>query len=103
MSESIGDDQVFIDAIEHWVEKELRPVASKYDLADEYPHVIVEQMKEMGLFGATISEEYGGLGLSASTYAKIVIKVSSVWMAPSARFSFSTPLLPSRSTSPSSL
>ncbi len=86
MSESIGDDQVFIDAIEHWVEKELRPVASKYDLADEYPHVIVEQMKEMGLFGATISEEYGGLGLSASTYAKIVIKVSSVWMAPSGIF-----------------
>jgi alkylation response protein AidB-like acyl-CoA dehydrogenase len=86
MSESIGDDQVFIDAIEHWVEKELRPVASKYDLADEYPHEIVEQMKEMGLFGATISEEYGGLGLSASTYAQIVIKVSSVWMAPSGIF-----------------
>lgn len=86
MNESRSDDQAFIDAVEHWVEKELRPVASKYDLADEYPHEIVEQMKEMGLFGATISEEYGGLGLSASTYAQIVIKVSSVWMAPSGIF-----------------
>ena len=37
-----------------------------------YPHEMVEQMKELGLFGATIGEEYGGLGLSATTYAKIV-------------------------------
>ena len=51
-------------------------MARKYDLADEYPHDIVEQMKELGLFGATIGEEYGGLGLSAWTYAQIVIKVA---------------------------
>ncbi len=80
------DQQVFVDAVEQWVEKELKPVAKKYDLADEYPHDIVEQMKELGLFGATISEEYGGLGLSAWTYAQIVIKVASVWMAPSGIF-----------------
>ena len=43
-------------------------------------------MKELGLFGATIGEEYGGLGLSAWTYAQIVIKVASVWMAPSGIF-----------------
>ena len=77
------DQQEFVDAVEHWVEKELRPVARKYDLADEYPHDVVEQMKELGLFGATIGEAYGGLGLSAWTYAQIVIKVASVWMAPS--------------------
>ena len=77
------DQQQFVDAVETWVEKELRPVARKYDLADEYPHDIVEQMKELGLFGATIGEEYGGLGLSAWTYAQIVIKVASAWMAPS--------------------
>ena len=70
------DQQEFVDAVETWVEKELRPVARKYDLADEYPHDIVEQMKELGLFGATIGEEYGGLGLSAWTYAQIVIKVA---------------------------
>lgn len=80
------DQQEFVDAIETWVEKELRPVARKFDLEDEYPHAIVEQMKELGLFGATIGEEYGGLGLSAWTYAQIVIKVASVWMAPSGIF-----------------
>jgi alkylation response protein AidB-like acyl-CoA dehydrogenase len=80
------DQQQFVDAVETWVEKELRPVARKYDLADEYPHEVVEQMKELGLFGATIGEEYGGLGLSAWTYAQIVIKVASAWMAPSGIF-----------------
>ena len=86
MAEHSNDQQAFIDAVEVWVEKELRPVARKYDLADEYPHDVVAQMKELGLFGATIGEEYGGLGLSAWTYAQIVIKVASVWMAPSGIF-----------------
>ena len=86
MAEHTEDQQAFVDAIEVWVEKELKPVARQYDLADEYPHAIVEQMKELGLFGATISEEYGGLGLSAWTYAQIVVKVASVWMAPSGIF-----------------
>ncbi len=85
-SQDNNDEQAFVDAIETWVEKELKPVARKFDLADEYPHEIVEQMKELGLFGATIGTEYGGLGLSAWTYAQITIKVASVWMAPSGIF-----------------
>jgi len=80
------DQKEFIDAVDTWVERELRPVARKYDLADEYPQDIVDQMKELGLFGATIGEQYGGLGLSAWTYARIVMKVASVWMAPSGIF-----------------
>ncbi len=83
----VNDDEAqILDAIDTWVEKELRPVARKFDQADEYPHDIVEQMKELGLFGATISTEYGGLGLSATTYAKIVQRIASVWMAPSGIF-----------------
>lgn len=81
-----SDEQAILDAIEVWVEKEVRPVVKKFDQADEYPHDIVEQMKELGLFGATIGQEYGGLGLSAWTYAQIVMKVSSVWMALSGIF-----------------
>ena len=80
------EQQAFVDAIDTWAEKELRPVARKFDLADEYPHDVVEQMKALGLFGATIGEEYGGLGLSAWTYAQIVIKVAAIWMAPSGIF-----------------
>ena len=75
-------DQEIIDSIERWAERELKPIAKKFDHADEYPLEIVEQMKELGLFGATILPEYGGLGLSASTYARIVMSIASVWMAP---------------------
>ena len=82
----LEDEKAILDAIEVWVEKEVRPIAKKFDLADEYPHDLVEQMKELGLFGATIGTQYGGLGLSAWTYAQIVVKVASVWMAPSGIF-----------------
>lgn len=75
-----------LDTIDKWVEKEVRPIAMKFDQADEYPQELVEQMKELGLFGATIAPEYGGLGLSASTYAKVVSRICEVWMAPSGVF-----------------
>jgi alkylation response protein AidB-like acyl-CoA dehydrogenase len=52
-----------------------------HDHHDLWPAALVEQMKEMGLFGATISEDYGGLGLPATTYAKIVAHIASYWMA----------------------
>jgi len=79
---SMSADNEIIDSIERWCERELRPVAKKFDHADEYPESIVEQMKELGLFGATIDPEYGGLGLSAATYARVVMTIASVWMAP---------------------
>ena len=75
-------DLEIIDSIERRAERELRPVARKFDHADEYPEDIVEQMKGLGLFGATIAPEFGGLGLSASTYARLVMSIASVWMAP---------------------
>lgn len=70
-----------LSAIDRWVEKEVRPAVKHFDHSDAYPAEFVEQMKEMGLFGATISEEFGGLGLPATTYAEIVMRISSVWMA----------------------
>jgi alkylation response protein AidB-like acyl-CoA dehydrogenase len=75
-------DQEILDTIERWSERELKPIAKKFDHADEYPNDVVEQMRELGLFGATIAPEYGGLGLSASTYARIVTQIASIWMAP---------------------
>ncbi|WP_072393170.1 acyl-CoA dehydrogenase family protein [Hyphomicrobium sp. CS1BSMeth3] len=76
-----GDEAQLLDMIERWTERELKPIVREYDHADRYPDHIVEQMKELGLFGATVSTEYGGLGLPASTYAKIVMTISSVWMS----------------------
>ena len=75
------DEQQLLEAIERWVEKEVEPRVLEYDHADRYPEVLVEQMKELGLFGATIGERYGGLALPATTYAKLVMHISSVWMA----------------------
>jgi alkylation response protein AidB-like acyl-CoA dehydrogenase len=75
-----------LDTIDRWVEKEVRPIARRFDQADEYPFELVEQMKELGLFGATIGQEWGGLGLSASTYATVVARISRAWMAPTGIF-----------------
>src|SRR5262249_42107438 len=70
-----------LDSIGRWLEREVKPVVKQHDHGDIYPTEIVEQMKALGLFGATISPEYGGLGLPARTYAEIVMQISSVWMA----------------------
>lgn len=78
---SADDEAQLLDTIDKWVDRNVKPVVMKHDHADSYPIEIVEQMKELGLFGATISPEYGGLGLPAATYAKIVMRISSVWMA----------------------
>ena len=75
------DDSQILDMIDRWVARELKPIVKQYDHEDRYPHEVVEQMKDLGLFGATISPDYGGLGLPASTYAKIVMSISSVWMS----------------------
>src|SRR6202163_221559 len=69
------DEAQVLDTIERWVARELKPIVREYDHADRYPTQVVEQMKDLGLFGATISPEYGGLGLSAVTYAKIVMSI----------------------------
>ncbi len=75
------EERALLDAIQKWVDKEVRPVVQKYDHADVWPEEIVHQMADMGLFGATIGQQYGGLGLPAVTYAKIVALISSYWMA----------------------
>ena len=75
-----------LDSIDKWIDRELRPVVMEHDHGDIWPETIVAQMVELGLFGATIGEEYGGLGLPATTYAKIVARISSYWMAPTGIF-----------------
>lgn len=79
---SPADEAELLAAIDRWVERSLTgETVREFDHADRYPAKVVEEMKELGLFGATVSPEYGGLGLPASTYAKIVMRISSVWMA----------------------
>jgi alkylation response protein AidB-like acyl-CoA dehydrogenase len=79
-------ERMVLDSVDRFLEKDVRPYAHDLEAADEWPADIVEKMKELGLFGATIGEEFGGLGLSATTYTKIVERVSAVWMSVSGIF-----------------
>ena len=63
------------------MERDVLPVASELEHADEYPTKLVETMRELGLFGVTIPEEYGGLGLDLTTYALIQVELSRGWMS----------------------
>jgi alkylation response protein AidB-like acyl-CoA dehydrogenase len=81
-----ASEDALLDTIEKWLERDVRPHVLALDHADEYPFAMVEQMKQLGLFGATIAPEYGGLGLSATTYAKIVEKIAETWMSLSGIF-----------------
>jgi alkylation response protein AidB-like acyl-CoA dehydrogenase len=67
--------------VKTFVDKEIIPVAQELEHTDTYPYQIVEGMKEMGLFGLTIPEEYGGLGESLLTYALVVEEIARGWMS----------------------
>jgi len=73
--------QSILETVREFVDKEIIPHAQRLEHADEYPADIVEAMREMGLFGLTISEEYGGLGESLLTYALVVEELSRGWMS----------------------
>ncbi|MGW4591172.1 acyl-CoA dehydrogenase family protein [Amycolatopsis thermoflava] len=70
-----------LSTVRSFVDKEIIPYAQELEHADAYPADIVEGMKEMGLFGITIPEEYGGLGESLLTYALVVEEIARGWMS----------------------
>jgi alkylation response protein AidB-like acyl-CoA dehydrogenase len=70
-----------LKTVRDFVDNEILPVATQLEHADEYPTAIVEQMKDLGLFGLTIPEEYGGLGESLLTYALAVEEIARGWMS----------------------
>ncbi len=80
------NDKLILSSIDKFLEKDVKPHVKEFESEDKYPQDIADKMAELGLFGATISEDYGGLGLSAVTYSKIVENVSSVWMSVSGIF-----------------
>lgn len=80
------DEEQILDAIDKFLERDVRPYVMEIEHADEYPIKMVEGMKALGLFGAIIPQEYGGLGLPTTTYARIVERVSEAWMSLSGIF-----------------
>src|ERR671915_1049766 len=75
------DQQAVVRAVREFVEQEVYPVAEEMEARDEFPDKIVEQMKEMGLFGLTAPEEFGGAGMDLMTYALVVAELSRGWMS----------------------
>jgi alkylation response protein AidB-like acyl-CoA dehydrogenase len=78
---SEADERQMLDAIAKWIEKKVAPVALKLEHDNEWPADLVADMTELGLFGALVHPDYGGLGLSATTYTRIVSLISEEWMS----------------------
>ncbi|MGH8011197.1 MAG: acyl-CoA dehydrogenase family protein [Candidatus Binataceae bacterium] len=74
-------DREIVEAVRRFVERDVIPAANELEHRDEYPHQLVARMKELGLFGATIPAAHGGLGLSFTTYARIMAELSRGWMS----------------------
>ncbi|MCW2958856.1 MAG: acyl-CoA dehydrogenase domain protein [Solirubrobacterales bacterium] len=75
------DQQAICEMVRQFADEQILPNAEHYDAKDEYPAPIVDQMKELGLFGITIPEEYGGLGLDLTTYCMVVEELSRGWIS----------------------
>src|SRR5215217_6193602 len=70
-----------LKTVRQFVDKEIIPVATELEHKDEYPTDIVEGLKELGIFGIMIPEEFGGLGESLLTYALVVEEIARGWMS----------------------
>ena len=79
--ELTDDQQAITEMVRQFVDEQILPNAEEFDHEDKFPEAIVEQMKELGLFGVTIPEEYGGMGLDLATYALIVEELSRGWIS----------------------
>jgi len=88
MSDDTYDNEsaLILDAVDKFLEKDVAPYVREFESEDKYPQAIADKLAELGMFGATISPEYGGLGIDIKTYSKIVERVSKVWMSVSGIF-----------------
>ncbi len=79
--EKTDEQQAICEMVRQFADEQILPNAEHYDHEDSVPEPIVDQMKELGLFGVTIPEEYGGMGLDLTTYAMIVEELSRGWIS----------------------
>ena len=88
MSDDTYDNEsaLILEAVDKFLEKDVVPHVREFESEDKYPQAIADKLAELGMFGATISPEYGGLGIDIKTYSKIVERVSKVWMSVSGIF-----------------
>ena len=72
--------ELLVANLRDWVRRRVLPVASEYELRDEYPTELIQDMRDLGLFGAVLDPANGGAGLSCETYVAAVEEVSRGWM-----------------------
>jgi len=80
-SEKTDEQRAITEMVRQFVDEQVIPIAEEHDHEDKFPDAVVEQMRELGLFGVTIPEEYGGMGLDLTTYAMIVEELSRGWIS----------------------
>jgi alkylation response protein AidB-like acyl-CoA dehydrogenase len=80
-ADKTDEQKAITEMVRQFVDNEVLPIAEEHDHEDKFPDAVVEQMKELGLFGVTIPEEYGGMGLDLTTYAMIVEELSRGWIS----------------------
>jgi alkylation response protein AidB-like acyl-CoA dehydrogenase len=80
-TDKTDEQKAICEMVHQFADEQIIPSAEHYDHEDEFPEPIVSQMKELGLFGVTIPEEYGGMGLDLTTYAMIVEELSRGWIS----------------------
>ena len=79
--EKTDEQKAITEMVRQFADEQILPNAEHFDHEDEFPEEIVEQLKELGLFGVTIPEEYGGMGLDLTTYVMIVEELSRGWIS----------------------
>jgi alkylation response protein AidB-like acyl-CoA dehydrogenase len=80
-TDKTDEQKAICEMVHQFADEQIIPNAEHYDHEDTFPEPIVEQMKELGLFGVTIPEEYGGMGLDLTTYSMIVEELSRGWIS----------------------
>lgn len=81
MARLIDEEKAIVDVVRHWVDTTVRPVVAEYEHDDVYPGPLVDQMKEMGIFGMSVPAPYGEVAVSTACYALVTEEVSRGWMS----------------------
>ncbi|MCX5440728.1 acyl-CoA dehydrogenase family protein [Streptomyces sp. NBC_00056] len=75
------DEQLIVETVRNFVDREVKPVVRELEHADTYPEALIEQMKDLGIFGLAIPEEYGGTPVSTPCYVLITEELARGWMS----------------------
>ena len=81
MAELTQEERDYVLAVRDFVKREVLPVVRELDHANEYPEKLIEQMKQLGIFGLAVPEEYGGAAVSMPCYANVTEELARGWMS----------------------